>query len=77
MKKLNLCLNEWQARLVLRAIHELEAKWQKVNQTTQDEDEGADSANDLVEVGMTKRQLTESAVQVFGPGVNRFERTVV
>ena len=39
MKKLNLCLNEWQARLVLEAIHELEAKWQKVNQTTQDEDE--------------------------------------
>jgi hypothetical protein len=39
MKKLNLCLNEWQAWLVLEAIHELEAKWQKVNQTTQDEDE--------------------------------------
>ena len=39
MKKLNLCLNEWQARLVLEAILELEATWQKVNQTTQDEDE--------------------------------------
>jgi hypothetical protein len=64
MKKLNLCLNEWQARLVLEAIHELEAKWEKFNQTTQNEDERADSANDLVGLGMTKRQLTESGPSV-------------
>jgi hypothetical protein len=61
----------------LEAINELEAKSQEVNQTTQDEDERADPANDLIELGMTKRQLAESAVRAFGPGVNRFERTVV
>ncbi len=75
MKKLNLCLSEWQARFVLQALNELEARWQTINRTTQDETERAEFANDLVELGMTKRQIENEAVEVFGRSVNKFGRT--
>ncbi|MBV9679892.1 MAG: hypothetical protein JO185_26390 [Acidobacteriaceae bacterium] len=77
MNKLNICLTEWQTRIILEALNELEKKWQHINQTTQDEDEQADYANDLVELSMTKRHVTEAAVQVFSRSVTNFDRTFV
>ena len=46
-----------------------------INQTTEDEDKRAEFANDLVGLGMTKRQVVKEAVEVFGAGVNLFGRT--
>ncbi len=77
MNEVSICLTEWQARIVLEALGELEGKWQHINRTTQDEDEQADYANDLIELGMTKRHITKAAIQVFGESVTKFERTLV
>jgi hypothetical protein len=77
LNKLNLCLTEWQARIFLEAINELEAKGQRVNQTTENDDERAEYANDLVELGMTKRHIVENATQAFGEAVTDFDRTSV
>lgn len=77
MGKLNICLTEWQSRIVLEALNELEKKWQHVNRTTQDEDEQADTANDLIELNITKRHITEAASQTFGTSVTNFDRTPV
>ena len=42
MNEVSICLTEWQARIVLEALGELEGKWQQINRTTQVEDEQAD-----------------------------------
>ena len=66
MSKLNIYLTEWQARIVLQALDESNEKWRHANRTTQDEDEQADYANDLIELNTTKRHITEAAAQTFG-----------
>lgn len=76
MEKLSVCLTEWEARIVLEALNELEEKWRHINETTQDEDEQAETANDLVELNMTKKHIAETAIQLFGPSVASFSRTL-
>lgn len=77
MDHLNVCLTHWQARIILEALKELEAKWGHINQTAQDEDQRAEYANDLIELEMVKDQLTNAAVKLFGPSVNKFDRSLV
>lgn len=77
METLNVCLTEWQARIVLEALNELEAKWRHINPTTQCEDERAEYGNDLVELNMTKELIAASAAQKFGASVSNFDRTPV
>lgn len=66
MRKLNIDLTEWQTRIVIEALKELESKWLTINQSTTDENEQADYANDLVELGMTKDHIVQAAIKLFG-----------
>ena len=75
--KLNLDLTEWQTRIVLEALSELEGKWQHINQATQDDDEQADYANDLIELSMTKRYITKTAIETFRESTIKFDCTPV
>lgn len=75
MEKLNVCLTEWQVRIVLEGLNELEAKWRHINRTSQCEDEKSEYGNDLVELNMAKELIAESAVQKFGTSVSNFDRT--
>ncbi len=68
-------LLHWEASLVLQALAELEQKWKAICNTTTDEDEQADYANDLVELQMTKDAFQKQAIAVFGEGVVNFDRS--
>jgi len=75
--KLTITLLPWEAKLLLESIAELEAKWTHINATSQDEDEVADLANDLVQLNIAKKHLTEAAVNAFGEWVVNFNRTPI
>ena len=70
-------LSHWQARIVLEALRQLEAKWNCANQCAHDEDEQAEYANDLIQLGMVKDHFTAEAVNEFGPSVAEFDRSLV
>ncbi len=74
---MNIDLTEWQARILIQGLKELEAKWTCINRTSEDEDMKAEYANDLIELGMVKDQLTNGAVNAFGPAVTEFDRSLV
>jgi hypothetical protein len=76
-KELKVCLNEWDARLIIQALAELETKWQHINETSPDEDEQAEYGNDLVILGETKDGFVEAAVQAFGESITTFSRIKV
>lgn len=75
MSKVTVELLEWEARLVLVAISELEEKWRTICNTTTDEDVQADYGNDLVELRMAKESIQEKAVAEFGDQILTFDRT--
>lgn len=75
MKKLTVELLEWEARLLLESLAELDAKWAKICETSDDPDEVADYGNDLIQLRLTKDALQEQAIAAFGPGVTNFDRT--
>jgi hypothetical protein len=74
LNKLNLSLTEWQVQIVLEALQELEQKWRQVNETTADEDEQSEYANDLIQLNMTKEHILKAATKVLGPGIGNFSR---
>jgi hypothetical protein len=75
--KMTITLLPWEAKLLLESIAELEAKWAHINTVSQDEDEVADVANDLIQLNIAKRHLTEEAVKAFGDWVLDFGRTPI
>jgi hypothetical protein len=75
MKKLKVELSEWEAKLLLEAVAELETKWSTICDTSDDPDEVADYGNDLIELRMVKESVTAQAVEAFGPAVTNFDRT--
>ncbi len=76
-KQLQICLNEWDARFIIQALKELEAKWQHINETSRDEDEQAEYGNDLAALFETENHFTEAATQVFGESVATFDLTSI
>ena len=76
-RQLQICLSEWDARLIIEALKELEAKWQHINETSHDEDEQAEYGNDLAALFETKSHFTQAATQVFGESVATFDRTSI
>lgn len=74
---MTITLVPWEAKLLLESIAELEAKWTHINATSQNEDEVADVANDLLQLNIAKRHLTEEAVKAFGDWVLNFDRTPI
>ena len=75
MKKLTVELLEWEVRLMLRAMAELEAAWAKRCATSGDEDEVAEYGNDLTELRIAKESFEDKATAAFGTDVTTFDRT--
>ncbi len=73
-QQLQICLNAWDARFIIEALKELEAKWQHINETSPDEDEQAEYGNDLAALYETKEQFTKAATAVFGDSIATFDR---
>jgi hypothetical protein len=74
MKLLQLNLVESDVRLILEALHELEAKWAAICEASDDEDEIAEYGNDLIELRLLLKTTEAQAVDVFGNGVKNFSR---
>lgn len=74
MKNLKLELDNADTRLVLEALLELENKWAKICNTSEDDDEIADYGNDLVELRLLMKPLATQAVEIFGDSVIDFSR---
>jgi hypothetical protein len=72
--KLTLSLLPWQAKLLLEAASDLEAKWRRINESSRDEDEVAEIGNDLMDLISTREHLEKEAVKAFGQGVCDFSR---
>ena len=75
MKTLSIELREWEAKLLLESIAELDAKWARLCETSSDPDEIADIGNDLIELRMVRQMIRNQAVDLFGPDVETFDRS--
>ena len=75
MNTLRLELTEWDARLVIEALKELETKWETISRTSHDEDEQAEYGNDLMILTDSKEKIVEAAKAVFGDSIATFDRT--
>ncbi|PKF81613.1 hypothetical protein CW749_02970 [Vibrio sp. vnigr-6D03] len=74
MKNLKLELDNADTRFVLEALLELENKWAKMCNTSENDDEIADYGNDLVELRLLMKPLVTQAVEIFGDSVVDFSR---
>jgi hypothetical protein len=74
MKTLNCTLVESECKLILEAIASLEAQWDQLCAQSDDPDEIADVGNDLIELRLLAKSLSEQAVSVFGENVLRLGR---
>jgi hypothetical protein len=75
VRQIELPLVDGEARLILEALAELEAKWAHICDTSKDDDEIADYGNDLIALRLLIGKVKEAAVPVFGAGVTNFSRT--
>ena len=74
MNTLTITLTERDTRFILEALHEMQAKWLYINQTTTDEDEQADYGMDSIVLDITREKLEEEAINAFGPNITNFSR---
>ena len=72
---LQISLNDWDARFIIEALKELETKYERINETSPDEDEQAEYGNDLVILGDTKDKFIAAASAVFGEQIAFRNRT--
>ena len=77
MQEMNISLTNWEARFIIEALKQLEAKWLDINHTTEDEDEQAEYANDLSPLGLTKDRFISEATKVFGKSIATYDRAPV
>lgn len=74
MKKLELSLVESEAKILLEALMEREAAMAKICELSDDEDEIADTGNDLIELRLLLKVVRERAISFFGTSVLEFGR---
>ena len=74
MTTLTTTLTDRDARFILEALHEMHAKWLKINQTTTDEDEQAEYGMDAIVLEMTFKKFEQQAVEAFGANITNFSR---
>ncbi len=77
MNKCNVKLTQWQTRILLEGLRELEKNWLQINRSTTDEDERAEYANDLIELNMTRKHLESSVGAGLGEALPAPEETHV
>ena len=75
MNILKLDLTEWDTRLLIEALKELEAKWETISRTSLDEDEQAEYGNDLMILKDSNEKIVETAQRVFGESIATYNRT--
>ncbi len=66
IKEMNSVLCDWEVRIVLEAISREADRLKALCETSEDEDEVADTRNDYLEVIGLKEQLERQAISVFG-----------
>jgi len=74
MSRFTLELAESELKIILEGLLELEQKMAKICETSEDEDEVADYANDLIEVRLLLKPLKEKAVATYGAHILNFSR---
>ncbi len=74
---LDIKLLPWQTKLLLEAAYQLEEKWRYINNTSKDEDEIADTGNDLMDLITAREYLESEAVKAFGSWVKDFDKTPI
>ena len=77
MRQIELPLVAGEAQLILEALADLDAKWDRICDTSQDNDEVADYGNDLIELRLLIDKVKEAAIPVFGAGVTNFSRDLL
>ena len=70
-------IDRWRANMILEALHTLQEKWQRIVDSTDDEDVKADYGNDMLRLGVLRDGFTEKAVKEFGPGTTNFSHEPV
>lgn len=77
MSDFQLNLVESELKIILEALTEMEQKMSNICETSNDEDEIAETGNDLIEVRLLLKPMKEKAVKKFGPGVINFSRELL
>lgn len=77
MKSFELNLVESELKIVLEALTELESKMASICETSKDEDEIADTGNDLIEVRLLLKPLKEKAISQYGKNIVNFSRELL
>lgn len=77
MKKLELSLVESETKIMLEALTEKETTMSRICELSDDEDEIADTGNDLIELKLLLKVVKERAISVFGKSVLEFGRTPI
>lgn len=67
-------LVESEVKIVLEALSEHEQRLSNICETSDDEDEVADTGNDLVEVRLLLKSLKEKALSQYGENIVNFSR---
>ena len=72
MSNLDLSLTQSEVKIILEALIEKEASLSAVCEGSDDEDEIADTGNDLIELRLLLNPLKERAIDKYGSGVMNF-----
>ncbi|MFT3870932.1 MAG: hypothetical protein QM715_20960 [Nibricoccus sp.] len=65
----NIELLEWQTKIVLKALLGQEQRLREIVERSPDEDAVADASNDLVELKMVQKLITEHGLEAFGASI--------
>lgn len=71
---MTLDLVSWEAKLVLEALRTLEAKWDAIIDSTEDEDVQSDYGNDLALLQLFIKRIEPEMSAEFGSSVKDFSR---
>ena len=77
MSSIQIDLTASEAKIILEALTEMEAKMTAICETSADEDEVADVGNDLIEVRLLLNPLKKQAITQFGENVINFSRELL
>lgn len=72
LREVSISLVDWEARYVLQSVANELQRLKIISESSSDEDEVADAANDYVELSGLYETLTDKAVAVFGKQITTF-----
>ncbi len=77
MSNVQLDLLESELKIILEALTEMESKMSNICAVSKDEDEVADTGNDLIEVRLLLNSLKEKAIGKYGAGILNFSKELL